>query len=69
MTIAQDFSREAIQLVVTMKPPIAFEVEEGADRKLGESRTYKLCMQLDEENSPVYSLTVEFLVWVLPKNG
>eukprot|EP00957_Ditylum_brightwellii_P191454 14576568-Ditylum_brightwellii.AAC.1 len=37
MRIAQGFSREAIQLDATKKPPIAFEVEEGADRKLEES--------------------------------
>eukprot|EP00957_Ditylum_brightwellii_P210961 15365608-Ditylum_brightwellii.AAC.1 len=59
MRITQDFLREAIQLVATKKPLIAFKVEEGADRKLGESRKYKLCMQPEEDNSPVYSLTVE----------
>eukprot|EP00957_Ditylum_brightwellii_P101707 7751222-Ditylum_brightwellii.AAC.1 len=41
------------------KPPISFEVEEGADRKLGESRIYRLHTQLEEDNSPLYSLTVE----------
>eukprot|EP00957_Ditylum_brightwellii_P197089 15014938-Ditylum_brightwellii.AAC.2 len=55
----KDFLREAIQFVATKKPPIAFEVEEGADWKLGESSTYKLCMQPEEDNSPVYLLTVE----------
>eukprot|EP00957_Ditylum_brightwellii_P069391 5267664-Ditylum_brightwellii.AAC.1 len=35
MRIAKDFLREAIQLVATKRPPIAFEIEEGVtDRKL-----------------------------------
>eukprot|EP00957_Ditylum_brightwellii_P081284 6183228-Ditylum_brightwellii.AAC.1 len=60
MRIPKDFLREAIQFVAIKRPPIAFKIEEGVtDRKLGESRTYKLCAQLEEDNSPVYSLTVE----------
>eukprot|EP00957_Ditylum_brightwellii_P115761 8830624-Ditylum_brightwellii.AAC.1 len=60
MRIAKDFLREAIQLVATNRPPIAFGIEEGvADRKLGESRMYKHCKRLEEDNSPVYSLSVE----------
>eukprot|EP00957_Ditylum_brightwellii_P145292 11066135-Ditylum_brightwellii.AAC.1 len=44
MRITKNFSREAIKLVATKGPPIAFEIEEGvADRKLGESRMHKLC--------------------------
>jgi hypothetical protein len=58
--IAKDFLREAIQLVNTKRPLIKFKVEEGVtDKKLGESRMYKLCMQPKEEKSPVYSLTIE----------
>eukprot|EP00957_Ditylum_brightwellii_P211252 15365953-Ditylum_brightwellii.AAC.1 len=48
-----------MQLVETKKPLIVLEVEEGEDITMGESRTYKLCMQLENGNSPVYSLTVE----------
>eukprot|EP00957_Ditylum_brightwellii_P090246 6873319-Ditylum_brightwellii.AAC.1 len=62
MRIAKDFLREAIQFVATTKPPAAFEIGEGADWKLQESRTYKLCMQPEEENSPVYLLTAEDLL-------
>eukprot|EP00957_Ditylum_brightwellii_P172719 13148423-Ditylum_brightwellii.AAC.1 len=51
MMIAKDCLREAIQLVPTKRPPIAFKIKE-------ESMMYKLCMQLEEDNSPVYSLTV-----------
>eukprot|EP00957_Ditylum_brightwellii_P092755 7062563-Ditylum_brightwellii.AAC.1 len=68
MRIAQDFLREAIQLVATKKSPIAFKVEEGvAHRKLGESRMCKLCMQPEKDNSPVYSLTVEVFELGSPK--
>eukprot|EP00957_Ditylum_brightwellii_P017994 1356050-Ditylum_brightwellii.AAC.1 len=50
----------AIQLVATKRHLIVFEVEEGVvDKKLGEIRTYKLCMQPEEENSFVYLLTIE----------
>eukprot|EP00957_Ditylum_brightwellii_P040041 3030333-Ditylum_brightwellii.AAC.1 len=59
MRIAQDFSREAIQPAPTKKPLIASKVEGGTDWRLGESRIYKLRMQLEEDNSPVYLLTVE----------
>eukprot|EP00957_Ditylum_brightwellii_P036701 2779917-Ditylum_brightwellii.AAC.1 len=59
MRIAHFFLREAIQCVTTKKPLIVFRVEKGADWKLGESRTYKLCLEPEEDNSPVYSLTVE----------
>eukprot|EP00957_Ditylum_brightwellii_P178433 13591300-Ditylum_brightwellii.AAC.1 len=60
MRIAKDFLREAIQFVATKRSLIAFEIKEGVvDRKLGESRTYKLCTQPEEDNSPVYSLIVE----------
>eukprot|EP00957_Ditylum_brightwellii_P064811 4917467-Ditylum_brightwellii.AAC.1 len=60
MRIAKDFLREAIQLVATKRPLIAFEVEEGVtDKKIGESRTYKLCTQPEEDNSPIYLLTIE----------
>eukprot|EP00957_Ditylum_brightwellii_P171317 13041522-Ditylum_brightwellii.AAC.1 len=68
MRIAQGFLREAIQLVAMKKPPIASEVEEGvANRKLGENRTYKLYMQSEEDNSPVYSLTVEIFEFGSPE--
>eukprot|EP00957_Ditylum_brightwellii_P117927 8995163-Ditylum_brightwellii.AAC.1 len=60
MRIAKDFLREAIQLVATKRPLIAFKIDEGVvDRKLGESRIYKLCTQSEKDNSPMYSLTVE----------
>eukprot|EP00957_Ditylum_brightwellii_P164381 12514697-Ditylum_brightwellii.AAC.1 len=60
MRIATDFLREAIQLVATKRPQIAFKVEEGVtDKKLGESRTYKLCAQSEEDNSPMHLLTIE----------
>eukprot|EP00957_Ditylum_brightwellii_P025397 1921188-Ditylum_brightwellii.AAC.1 len=60
MKIAKDFLREAIQLVATKRPLIMFKIEEGVmDKKLGESRTHKLCMQPEEDNSPVYSLIIE----------
>eukprot|EP00957_Ditylum_brightwellii_P065674 4980512-Ditylum_brightwellii.AAC.2 len=60
MRIAKDFLREVIQLVATKRPPIAFGIEEGVtDKKLGESRTYKLCTQPEEDNFPVYWLTIE----------
>eukprot|EP00957_Ditylum_brightwellii_P087663 6675171-Ditylum_brightwellii.AAC.1 len=52
MRIAQDFSKEVIQLVATKKPPITFEVEEGAKQKLGGSKTYKLYTQPEEDNAP-----------------
>eukprot|EP00957_Ditylum_brightwellii_P064361 4884931-Ditylum_brightwellii.AAC.1 len=62
MRIAKDFLREAIQLVATKRPPIAFKIEEGAvDRNLGEKRMYELHTQLKEDNVPVYSLAVEVL--------
>eukprot|EP00957_Ditylum_brightwellii_P095607 7283375-Ditylum_brightwellii.AAC.1 len=54
MRIAKDFLREAIQLVNTRRLLIEFKVEKGvADKKLGESRTYKLCTQPTEEKSPM----------------
>eukprot|EP00957_Ditylum_brightwellii_P143727 10950234-Ditylum_brightwellii.AAC.1 len=56
------FLRESIQLVATKKPLIVFEVEASADQKMGESRTYKLHTQPEEENLPVYSLTVKVFV-------
>eukprot|EP00957_Ditylum_brightwellii_P109499 8351073-Ditylum_brightwellii.AAC.1 len=60
MRIAKDFLKEAIQLVATRRPSSTFNIEEGvADMKLGESRTYKLHMQLEEDKSPLYFLTVE----------
>eukprot|EP00957_Ditylum_brightwellii_P159124 12110403-Ditylum_brightwellii.AAC.2 len=59
MKIAKDFSREAIQLVATKTLLIVFEVEPNADGKMGESRTYMPCTHLEEDNLPVYSLTVE----------
>eukprot|EP00957_Ditylum_brightwellii_P058596 4444105-Ditylum_brightwellii.AAC.1 len=60
MRIAKGFLREAIQLVATKMHPTAFEIEEGvADGKLGKSSMCMLCTQLEEDNSPVYSLTVE----------
>eukprot|EP00957_Ditylum_brightwellii_P052008 3944955-Ditylum_brightwellii.AAC.1 len=60
LRIAKDFSREVIQLANTKRPPIKLEVEEGVtDKLIGESRTYKLCMQSKEEKSPVYLLTIE----------
>eukprot|EP00957_Ditylum_brightwellii_P168701 12840690-Ditylum_brightwellii.AAC.1 len=60
MRIAKDFLREAIQLVATKRPLIVFKIEEQVtDRKLGEIRTYKLCMQPEEDNSPMYSLAIE----------
>eukprot|EP00957_Ditylum_brightwellii_P000873 69101-Ditylum_brightwellii.AAC.1 len=44
MRIAKDFLREAIQFVATKRPLIAFKNEEGVtDKKLGESRMYKIC--------------------------
>eukprot|EP00957_Ditylum_brightwellii_P008567 649803-Ditylum_brightwellii.AAC.1 len=53
MRIAMDFLREAIQLMNTKRPPIQFEIkEEVTDKKLGESRTYKLCMHPKEEKFP-----------------
>eukprot|EP00957_Ditylum_brightwellii_P131646 10040035-Ditylum_brightwellii.AAC.1 len=59
MRIAKDFSREVIQLVNTKRPLIEFEVEDRVmDKKLRESRMYKLCMQ-PEEKSPVYLLTIK----------
>eukprot|EP00957_Ditylum_brightwellii_P138010 10521945-Ditylum_brightwellii.AAC.1 len=52
--------REVIQLVATKRPPSAYKVEEGiADKKLGESRWYTLCMQLEKDNYLVYFLTIE----------
>eukprot|EP00957_Ditylum_brightwellii_P023149 1746731-Ditylum_brightwellii.AAC.1 len=39
---------------------IAFEVEPSIDQNMGDSRTYKLCTQPEEDNLPVYSLTVIF---------
>eukprot|EP00957_Ditylum_brightwellii_P090223 6871598-Ditylum_brightwellii.AAC.1 len=59
MGIAKGFLKEAIQLVATKKPPIAFEVESGMEQKLGESRTYKLHTQPEEDNFPMYLLTIE----------
>eukprot|EP00957_Ditylum_brightwellii_P097314 7412239-Ditylum_brightwellii.AAC.1 len=59
MKVTKDFSREAIQLVATKKPPIAFEVEQSVNQKMGESRTYKFFMQPEEDNLPMYSLTIE----------
>ena len=68
MRIAKDFLREAIELVNTKRPPIKFKVEEGVtDKKLGESRTYKLCTQPKEEKSPVYSLRIEVFKLGSPK--
>eukprot|EP00957_Ditylum_brightwellii_P029321 2216627-Ditylum_brightwellii.AAC.1 len=61
------FSREAIQLVVTKKPLISFKVEASTDQKMGKSCTYKLHMQPEEENSPVYSLSVEVFELSSPK--
>eukprot|EP00957_Ditylum_brightwellii_P102103 7782598-Ditylum_brightwellii.AAC.2 len=59
MRIVKDFLGKTIQLVATKKPPIAFEVGAGADQKMGESRTYKLCAYLEGDDLPVYSLTIE----------
>eukprot|EP00957_Ditylum_brightwellii_P158017 12028416-Ditylum_brightwellii.AAC.1 len=60
MRIAKVLLRKAIQLVSTKRPLIKFKVEEGVtDKKLGESRMYKLCIHPKEEKSPVYSLTLE----------
>eukprot|EP00957_Ditylum_brightwellii_P015178 1143460-Ditylum_brightwellii.AAC.1 len=68
MRIAKDFWREAIQLVGTKRPPIAFNIEEGVvDRKLGESRMYKLCPQPEEDNSPVCSLAIDIFELGSPK--
>jgi hypothetical protein len=68
MRIAKEFLREAIQLVATKRPLIAFEVEEGVtDKKIGESRTYKLCTRPKEEKSPVYSLRIEVFKLGSPK--
>eukprot|EP00957_Ditylum_brightwellii_P170682 12991932-Ditylum_brightwellii.AAC.1 len=54
MRIAKDLLREVIQFVNTKRPPIEFEInKEATDKKLGESRTYKLCTQPKEERSPV----------------
>jgi hypothetical protein len=40
MRIAKDFSREAIQVVNTKRPPIKFEInKQGMEKKLGGSRT------------------------------
>eukprot|EP00957_Ditylum_brightwellii_P136547 10413073-Ditylum_brightwellii.AAC.1 len=60
MMIAKDFSREAIQLVNTTRPLIEFDIKEGVtDKKLGESRAYKLCTQPKEEKFLIYLLTIE----------
>eukprot|EP00957_Ditylum_brightwellii_P150667 11471848-Ditylum_brightwellii.AAC.1 len=68
MGITKDFLRESIQLVAMKRLPIAFEVEEGVtDNKLGESMTYKLCMQPEENNFPVYLLTFEVFELGSPK--
>eukprot|EP00957_Ditylum_brightwellii_P196877 14999732-Ditylum_brightwellii.AAC.1 len=67
MKISKDFLREAIQLVPTKKPQITFEVDGDVDKKTGESRTFKPCMQPRKENSPIYSLTIEVVELVSPK--
>eukprot|EP00957_Ditylum_brightwellii_P158403 12056367-Ditylum_brightwellii.AAC.1 len=67
MKLANDVSRKSIQPVVTKKPLITFEAEQSLDQKLGESRTYKLHMKLEEDNLPVYSLTVEVFELSSPK--
>eukprot|EP00957_Ditylum_brightwellii_P098449 7500587-Ditylum_brightwellii.AAC.1 len=67
MRIAKKNSRGDIQLVATKKQLIVFEIVEGVDQKLGESRTYKLCMQPEEDNSHVYLLTVKVFELVSPK--
>eukprot|EP00957_Ditylum_brightwellii_P051723 3922266-Ditylum_brightwellii.AAC.1 len=68
MRIAKDFLRETIQLIATKRPPIVFEIEEGVtDRKLGESRTYKLHTHPEEDNYPVYSLKIEVFELGSPK--
>eukprot|EP00957_Ditylum_brightwellii_P033690 2553506-Ditylum_brightwellii.AAC.1 len=60
MRIANNFSRKAIQLVATKRPPITFEVEERiTHKKLRESRMYKFCMHPDKDNSLMYLLTIE----------
>eukprot|EP00957_Ditylum_brightwellii_P050646 3839426-Ditylum_brightwellii.AAC.1 len=59
MRIARDFAREAHLLVVTKKPMIPFKVEESTDQKMGERHTYKLYMQPADDNSPMYSLTID----------
>eukprot|EP00957_Ditylum_brightwellii_P074756 5681620-Ditylum_brightwellii.AAC.1 len=59
MRIAKKFLKKAIQVVATKKPLIAFEVDTYIDQKIGESRTYKFCMQPEEDSLPVYSLTIE----------
>eukprot|EP00957_Ditylum_brightwellii_P042205 3196171-Ditylum_brightwellii.AAC.1 len=60
MRIAKDFLRKAIQLVNTKRPPIEFKVEKvGMDKKLGESRMFKICTQPEEKKSPVYLLTIQ----------
>eukprot|EP00957_Ditylum_brightwellii_P060976 4628751-Ditylum_brightwellii.AAC.1 len=68
MRVAKDFLREAIQLANTKRPLIKFEVAEAVmDKKLGESRMYTRCTQLEEDKSPVYLLTIEVLEWGYPK--
>eukprot|EP00957_Ditylum_brightwellii_P142152 10830350-Ditylum_brightwellii.AAC.1 len=60
MRITKEFSREATQLVATKMPPVAFEIEEGVeDRKMRESRMYKLHIQPEEDNSLMWSLTMK----------
>eukprot|EP00957_Ditylum_brightwellii_P098801 7526850-Ditylum_brightwellii.AAC.1 len=68
MRIVKDFLREAIKLVNTKRPPIKFKVGEGVtDKKLGESRMHKLCMQPEEDKSSVNLLTIEVFELGSPK--
>eukprot|EP00957_Ditylum_brightwellii_P119628 9127106-Ditylum_brightwellii.AAC.1 len=68
MRIVKDFSRKTIQFIATKRPPIVLKVEEGVtNKKLGERRMYKLCMQPEEDNSPVYSLTIDIFKLGSPK--
>eukprot|EP00957_Ditylum_brightwellii_P031305 2373197-Ditylum_brightwellii.AAC.1 len=55
----QGFLERAIQLVTTKKPQIMFEVTGNVDKRWG--------AQPDEENSPIYSLTVEVFELGSPK--
>ena len=55
----QGFLKRAIQLVTTKKPRIMFEVTGNVDKRSG--------AQPNEENSPIYSLTVEVFELDSPK--
>eukprot|EP00957_Ditylum_brightwellii_P051821 3929566-Ditylum_brightwellii.AAC.1 len=44
-----------------------FEAEPSTDQKMGENRTYKLCMQPEDDNLPMSSVTAEVFELDSPK--